>query len=180
VNAHASIRDLIFVVEPHLDVVAVSDPEPVLRAYNAVGVFPSRDEARHAVLAVENLDPHDTAVGMAVLGSSAQSEAVVASSTDAAGNPRGADREGVVRDIAPRAAKGAVTFGVVGAAIASVMIALFGDPELLVVGALTTAVFCAAVGAIWAIGDDHERRSQVPRCQVMPSLNGAGAGITVS
>ena len=52
-------------------------------------------------------------------------------------------------DIAPRAVKGAVIFGVVGAVIGGVLIALFGDPDLVVGGALAAAAFGAVVGAIW-------------------------------
>lgn len=149
-HAQASIRDLAKAIEPDLDVLSVSNPQPTLRSYNAVGVFASRDDARNAVLGVESLEPHETAVGMTTLGSSAHSEAVTASGTDAAGEPFGVDPEGVMSDIGPRALKGAVIFAVVGAVLAGAITALFGDRDLIVVAAMTAAVFGAVVGALWA------------------------------
>ncbi len=145
----ASIRDLAWEIEPDLDVLSISHPQPILRDYNAVGVFRSQEDARNAVLAVESLGAPEPAVGMTTLGSSVHSDEVRDSSTDAAGVPVGADREGVVSDIVPRTIKGAVYFAALGAVLAGTLVVLFGDRELIVVGMVTAALFGAAVGAIW-------------------------------
>jgi hypothetical protein len=146
-----SILDLVAAIEPDLDVLTVSTPEPVIRDYNAVGIFDSRDAARNAVLAVEHLDPHDNAVGLATLGSLEHYDALLASGTDDAGDPLGADAEGVVSGVVPRAAKSASMFGLAGAAITSGVILLFGnpDPVTVAVGAMAAALLCAVIGAIW-------------------------------
>ena len=145
----ASIRDLAFEIEPDLDVLSISHPQPILRGYNAVGVFRSQEDARNAVLAMEGLGAPEPAVGMTTLGSSAHSDEVRDSSTDAVGEPVGADPEGVVSDLAPRLIKGAVCFAALGAVLAGALIALFGDRQLIVIGVVTAALFGAAVGAIW-------------------------------
>lgn len=146
-----SILDLVAAIEPDLDVLTVSTPEPVIRDYNAVGIFDSRDAARNAVLAVEHLDPHDSAVGMATLGSLEHYDAVLASGTDDAGDAVGADAEGVLSGVVPRAAKGAVMFGLAAAAITSGVILLFGDSDAVTVavGAVAAALLCGVIGAMW-------------------------------
>lgn len=145
----ASIRDLAFEIEPNLDVLSISHPQPILRGYNAVGVFRSQEDARNAVLAMESLGVPGPAVGMTTLGSSVRSDEVRDSSTDAAGAPLGADPEGVLSDIGPRTIKGALYFAVIAAALAGALIALFGDQDLFVVGVVTAAVFGAIIGAVW-------------------------------
>jgi hypothetical protein len=151
VGSSPSIHDLVAAIEPDLDVLSLSAPEPILREFNAVGIFETRDAARNAVLAVEHLDPNDGDVGMATLGSIEHHDAMVASGTDDAGVALGADPEGVVGDIVPRSAKGAVMFGFAAAAITSVVIVMFGDPDPVVVavGATSAALFGAVIGAMW-------------------------------
>lgn len=146
-----SILDLVAAIEPDLDVLTVSSPEPILREYNAVGVFDSRDAARNAVLAVEHLDPHDSAVGMATLGSLEHYDALLASGTDDVGGALGADAEGVVSGVIPRAAKGAAMFGLGGATITIGVILLFGDPDAVTVagGAMAAALLCGVIGSMW-------------------------------
>ncbi len=150
-GADVSILDLVAAIEPDLDVLTVSSPEPILREYNAVGIFDSRDAARNAVLAVEHLDPHDSAVGMATLGSLEHYDALLASGTDDSGDALGADAEGVVSDVVPRAAKSAAMFGLAGAAITSGVILLFGDPDAVTIaaGAMAAALLCSVIGAMW-------------------------------
>ena len=135
-----TIQQLAHYVAPDLHVVSTSNPEPVLRRYNVVGLFDSTDDARKAVVALEGLERDDAAIGVTVLASE--------ETTDVREDDH-VDPEGVARDVAPRVLIGAIIGAVVGAALVGVIAGLIGGFAAAVGGVLGGAAFGAAIGAVW-------------------------------
>ena len=154
------MRDLAGLIEPTLNVVSISKPEPSLLSLNIVAVYRSEDDARNAVLALESVEADDGAVGLTVLDSHPPRTTVREPEI------RGLDPEGVAADIVPRTLKGAIVGALVGAIAIGGVAALTVGGTAAVAGALGGLLLGAAIGAIWGAfarmgGSDAYRQSFV-------------------
>jgi hypothetical protein len=141
------MRDIAGIIEPEMQVVSLSQPEPALQSLNVVAVYRSENDARNAVLALESIEANDRAVGLTVLSAAPAAAADRAANTDA--EIRGLDPEGVAADIAPRALKGAIIGAVVGAVLVGGAAALIAGGSAGLAGLLGGLLFGAAIGAVW-------------------------------
>ncbi len=162
------MRKLAELLAPELQIVSASEPEPVLRSYNVVGWFDNQDEARNAVLAIEDLAPLGAEVGLVALAgpraSDTGSDAARGGHPTASGVAEVPEDTEIVADVGRRTLKGAVIGAVVGALLIGGVSAFFGQP---IGGAVGGAVFGAAIGGIWGAfarmgGSDAYRQSFVP------------------
>jgi hypothetical protein len=124
-----------------LDIVSVSQPEPVLLERNFVGVTDDVEKARAAVVALEDLEIDDARLGLVVL------ESPHAWGADWH-EPGHADPEGATRVAAVRAAIGAVIGAVIGGALIGAIAAAMGGGSTGLAGAVVGAVAGAVLGAI--------------------------------
>lgn len=131
------MRDIAHLIAPDADIVAASNPEPVLRSMNVVAVFESDDTSRNAVLALEDLEDDDSAIGLTALGHESRSQGVQPEDQSIAG------------DALRRAAKGAAIGAVVSAFVIGGATALISVSGVVVGAALGGALFGAFVGGVW-------------------------------
>ena len=124
-----------------LDVVSVSQPEPVLLERNVMAVTDDVDQARAAVVALEDLEIDDARLGFVLL------EPPHAWGTEwhEAGHT---DPEGATRLAAVRAAIGAVVGAVIGGALVGLIAAAMGGGNTGLAGAVVGAFTGAVLGAI--------------------------------
>ena len=124
-----------------LDVVSVSQPEPVLLERNVMAVTDDVDQARAAVVALEDLEIDDARLGFVLL------EPPQVWDTEWH-EPGQADPEGATRLAAVRAAIGAVVGAVVGGALVGLVAAAMGGGSTGLAGAVVGAFTGATLGAI--------------------------------
>jgi len=124
-----------------LDVVSVSQPEPILLERNVMAVTDDVDQARAAVVALEDLEIDDARLGLVLLEPPHAWGA-------AWHEPGNADPEGATRLAAVRAAIGAVIGAVLGGALIGLIAAAMGGGSTGLAGALVGAVAGAVLGAI--------------------------------
>jgi hypothetical protein len=126
---------------PNLRIISASQPTPVLRTHNVIGIAESPDAARQAVLALEAIEADDEQLGTVVMATT-EPEPV-----DHGPQP---DPEGVVRHVAPRVLVGGLGGGVVGAVVVALGALLLGARGFELVGAaLAGAMLVAIFGAMW-------------------------------
>lgn len=140
---------------PHLHVVAVSQPEPVLRERNVVTMVPATEDARDSVLSLEEIETDDAAIGVVVMGSEPVPDII---------GP--ADLEGVASSAGPRILVGGLFAAVVGAAIVGGLAAALSDGPGVIGAALAGAALFGPFGVIWAVfgrlgGSDAYRQTLV-------------------
>ncbi|HTN81586.1 MAG TPA: hypothetical protein VMK16_18080 [Acidimicrobiales bacterium] len=140
-----------------LEIVSVSEPEPILLDRNVMAVTDDVEMARAAVVALEDLEPDGARLGLVVLG---------------AGHLWGPEwHEGASGNAAPegatspaaRAPMGAVTGAIIGALVVGILAALLGNGDTgmvgMIVGAVAGAVIGAMVAAFSAMGGSDAYRS---------------------
>lgn len=131
------MRDIARLIAPDAEIVAASNPEPILRSMNVVAVFESDDTSRNAVLALEGLEDDDSAIGLTALGHERRSQGVQPEDPAIAG------------DALRRAAKGAAIGAVISAVVIGGATALISVSGVVVGAALGGALFGAFVGGVW-------------------------------
>jgi hypothetical protein len=136
-----------------LDIVSVSQPEPVLLDRNVMAVTDDVEQARAAVIALEDLEVDDARLGLVVL------EPTWAPQGHDSGH---ADQEGATRLVAERAAIGAATGAIAGAALIGLVAAGLAGGNSGLIGAVVGAVAGAVLGAIISVfagmgGSDAQR-----------------------
>ncbi len=141
-----------------LDIVSVSQPEPVLLDRNVMAVTDDVELAREAVLALEALEIDDSRLGLVVL------EPPHRWGPEWREGKAGA--EGATKPIT-RAPMGAATGAILGALVVGVLAAVLGNSETGMAGLLVGAVAGAVLGAIVAVfasmgGSDAFRETFVP------------------
>jgi len=146
------LRDLVRTISPDMNIVAASNPEPVLRTLNVIAPFDSQDSARNAVLALESFEDDDAAIGLTALGD--EERAVGMQPEDGA----------IADDIGPRALRGALIGAVIGAVVITGAAALIEWSSILIGVAFGAALFGAFIGGLWGAfvrmgGSDAYRQS---------------------
>ncbi len=156
-HAVPGVVELAGLLVPEATVTETSNPAPALAQWNVAVLLDDADTARDAVLALESLDSDDAAVGFTVLSP----PEVAAETTEkraalAVGDTRwdrpaepALDREGVIGDIAPRSAIGALIGGVVGAIVIGVAAFAIAGTVGAIAGAIGGLLFGAPIGAVW-------------------------------
>ena len=124
-----------------LDIVSVSQPEPVLLERNVMAVTDDVEQARAAVVALEDLEIDDARLGLVLL------EPPHAWGTEWH-EPGHADTEGVAKLAAIRAAIGAVIGAMSGGALVGLVAAAMGGGSTGLAGAFVGALAGAVFGAI--------------------------------
>ncbi|HMK11241.1 MAG TPA: hypothetical protein VK461_06650 [Acidimicrobiales bacterium] len=143
-----------------LEIVSVSEPEPILLDRNVMAVTDDVDMARAAVVALEDLEPDGARLGLVVLGA-----AHLWGPDWHEGPSWKTDPEGATGP-ASRAPMGAVTGAIIGALVVGLLAALLGNGDTgmvgMIVGAIAGGVIGAIVAAITAIrGSDADRGTSV-------------------
>jgi len=132
-----------------LEIVSVSEPEPVLLDRNVMAVTDDVEMARAAVISLEDLEPDGARLGLVVLG------AAHLWGPEWREDKGKADPEGTTSPAA-RAPMGAVTGAVLGALVVGALAALLGNGDTgmagMIVGAVAGAVLGAIVGAFTGMG----------------------------
>lgn len=139
---------------PHLHVVAIAQPEPVLRELNVVTMVPGTEDARDSVLSLEAIEADDAAIGVVVMGT----EPVVE-------DPQTVDPDGIVASGAPRIMMGGLVAAAVGAILVGGLAAVLSDGPGVIGAVLAGAALFGPFGAIWAVfgrlGDSADREALV-------------------
>ena len=125
-----------------LDIVSVSQPEPVLLDRNVMAVTDDVDQAREAVLALEDLEIDDSRLGLVVLEPPHR--------WGPEWKEGKADPEGATKPVT-RAPMGAATGAVLGALVIGVLAAFLGNGSTGMVGLIVGAVAGGVLGAIIAV-----------------------------
>jgi hypothetical protein len=125
-----------------LDIVSVSQPEPVLLDRNVMAVTDDVDQAREAVLALEALEIDDSRLGLVVLEPPHR--------WGPEWKEGKADAEGASKPVT-RAPMGAATGAVLGALVIGALAAFLGNGSTGMVGLIVGAVAGAVLGAIIAV-----------------------------
>ncbi len=125
-----------------LDIVSVSQPEPVLLDRNVMAVTDDVEQARQAVLALEEIENDDSRLGLVVL------EPPHRWGPD--WNEGKADPEGATRPVT-RAPMGAAAGAIIGALVIGLLSAVLGDGVTGMVGMVVGAIAGAVLGAIIAV-----------------------------
>jgi hypothetical protein len=154
-HANPSLRVVAEQVVPDLDVVSVSNPEPVLRRFNVVAVAPTTERARKAVVDLEGLEADDASIGVVVFGSEATSPA-----------DGRVDPEGVTGAVFPRIVVGGLIGLIVGGILVGLGAYLFGAESAAIGAAVGGAAMGFVFGAIWVVfarlgGSDAYRQTFV-------------------
>lgn len=150
-NGESGMRDVARLIQPTMEVVSISNPEPALGTLNVIGVYREENDARNAVLALESLEDEAGSVGLTVIGprdggaGARQTPQAAIESSEI----RGLDPEGVAADIAPRTAKGALLGAVLGAVLVGAATAVVAGGSGAIAGALGGALFGGIIGAVW-------------------------------
>ncbi len=127
-----------------LDIVSVSQPEPVLLDRNVMAVTDDVEQARAAVIALEDLEVDDARLGLVVLEPPHPRQ----SGWHDTGH---ADPEGATRLVAERAAIGAAVGAVTGSALIGLIAAGLAGGSSGLLGAVVGAVAGAVLGAIISV-----------------------------
>jgi hypothetical protein len=125
-----------------LDIVSVSQPEPVLLDRNVMAVTDDVDQAREAVLALEDLEIDDSRLGLVVLEPPHR--------WGPEWKEGKADAEGATKPVT-RAPMGAATGAVLGALVIGALAAFLGNGSTGMVGLIVGAVAGGVLGAIIAV-----------------------------
>lgn len=150
-EAAPGVVELAGLLVPGATVTETSHPAPTLAHWNVAVLVDDAEVAREAVIALEGISADDAALGLTVLSPPGATEATSEERAVAAtgGQHEGADREGVVRDVAPRALVGGLIGAVVGALVVGIAGFLIADAVGGVAGAVGGALLGAPIGAIW-------------------------------
>ena len=138
-----------------LRVVSISNPEPVLRRFNVLGIAGTTQDARRAVVALEGIEADDASIGVVVLG------------TEPAEPADGrVDPEGVTKAVGPRLLVGGLVGFVVGAIVIGGGAWLLDAGGATIGAALGGGAMGAVFGAIWVVfarlgGSDAYRQTFV-------------------
>jgi hypothetical protein len=127
------LDDLARHVAPHLEVISVSNPDPVFRQRNLVAVTSGEDAAREAVVALEADSEEDADIGVVIMSADPDRAAV----GDATVDP-----EHVTGYTARRIGIG----GVIGAVVGALLI---GVPVAIIVGSVGAAIGASVGGALF-------------------------------
>ncbi|WP_040495049.1 hypothetical protein [Ilumatobacter nonamiensis] len=160
------LRDIARVIAPDAEIATTSNPEPVLRAYNVVGVFNEEQDSRDAVLALESIDADDAAIGLVTLGH--------------VEHPTGIQPEDrrITGETLRRAGIGAAIGAVISALVIGLGALAFSTSTVAIGGAIGGALFGAFIGGLWGAfvkfgGSDAYRQSFGPddRATTLVSLH---------
>lgn len=124
-----------------LDIVSVSQPEPVLLERNVMAITDNPEQARAAVLILEDLERDDARLGLVVLERTHDWD-------DGWRDHGQADPEGATKLVAVRAAIGAVVGAIAGAALIGLIAAALSGGSTGALGAVVGAMAGAVIGAI--------------------------------
>jgi hypothetical protein len=134
------LDDLARQAAPHLEIVSVSNPEPVLRRLNLIAITSGEDAAREAVVALSADTDADSDIGVVVM--SADSDRAVGDAT--------ADPEHVTGYAARRIAIGGAIGAVIGAILIGGAVAIFAGEAAPVIPAIVGgALFGFVPGATY-------------------------------
>lgn len=149
------LRDIAHVIAPDAEIASTSNPEPVLRAYNVVGIYHEEDNSRDAVLALESIDADDAAIGLVTLGH--------------VEHPTGIQPEDrrITGETLRRAGIGAAIGAVISALVVGLGSLAFATSTVAIGGAIGGALFGAFIGGLWGAfvkfgGSDAYRQSFGP------------------
>ena len=127
-----------------LEIVSVSQPEPTLLDRNVVAVTDDLDQARQAVLTLEDLEIDDSRLGFVVLDGPYES-AAWSHPEEGDGHT---DSEGATRMVVTRAVVGGVFGAVVGALVIGLIATILGNGGTGLAGAIVGAFAGSVIGAI--------------------------------
>lgn len=127
---------------PHLSVVATSAPEAELRAHNLVVMTPDEEEARRAVVALEEAEDDRSAISLVVMSQTPEPVAQAATTEEV-------DPEHVAGYVARRSLAGGVVGAILGAVILGGIVAFITDGWApIIAAALAGLLFFSVYGAI--------------------------------
>lgn len=150
---------------PHLHVLSIAQPEPVLRERNVITMVPASEDPGDSVLLLESIVEDDAPVGVVAMGAEPATDVSPA-----------IDRERPTTPVGPRVLAGGLVAALVGAAVLGTLAALLFDGP----GVLGAMVGGAAVfgpfGATWAV---FGRRDGVSDPYGQPLVDAQPAAVTV-
>lgn len=154
-----TLEELAVSAVPHLEVVSVSQPTPVLRSNNLLILTTSEDVGRRAVLELESGEDDDAHIGTVVMSTPGARPIT----TDEAVDP-----EHVTGMVARRSLGGGLIGAIVGAAVIGVATWIFtGSPGTAAAVAVGGAIFGFIIAGTWSTfgrlgGSDAYRQTFVP------------------
>jgi hypothetical protein len=157
-----TLREFIHRQFAGLEIVSVSQPEPTLLDRNVVAVTDDVDQARQAVLTLEDLEIDDARLGFAVLDSPFSSSWTHSEEGDGR-----TDSVGATRMVATRAVVGAMFGAIIGALVIGLAATILGGGGTGLAGAIVGAFAGAVLGAITTVfagmgGSDAYRQTFLP------------------
>lgn len=123
---------------PHLHIVSIAQPEPVLRERNVVTMVPAAEDAGDSVLSLEAMAADDAAIGVVLMGS------------EPADDGPSIGPEAATTTVAPRILVGGLLAAVVGALVVGAAAALLSDGPGVIGAMVGGAALFGPFGATWA------------------------------